>query len=644
MIYLTAGTCIHERLTLRSSASSLSFGHPANVNKQIALQFHNLRANAPRHHHPYHRTPHQMARLNEPPGTGAPDFESLKRRFIRQNRDLARSNSNQSIKLRQQESEIAHLLSENASLRQRILQLENDLASSSSDDLRHGVDAVRAHLEHQLANFVQSVNGCLEDLSASSQVKKSRRKSQLATSPKRSPARREWKNSSTLCEALASQGQTMPTIVENKLFPRRTLDAEDAERQIRERALQLHDDESPKLAPPVTFLDRAADTETHTEDAAAPTILGSVEIRRRRRQSSLLDGDDKSAHPLKAGAKRKLDFTDSNERHEPARAPLGEKSVNTDPVVSPRKQSAPDTTSPTKNPPLAPPSLSPSKPAPVPRRATRTASTTSHGPRIKVEQGTRRIPKPDEQPTQTATAPPPSTNVPEIKPEPLTPSLPTDMLSPSTTTTSPSHSRAPTPPPEARATRRSRPAVSYAEPKINVKMRRPGKELTDAVASRPSLERDGPVKQEESRSPPRLGSSTSLRGGVMDASAKEVEVEVGAGADVFDPPSSSPPSLPARLSREGGDKIARARQGSTSSLKGLEERRVRRSTLDPSTSSSTSTAGTGARTATGARRAVNREGGAGGGGLTRARSTAALAGSAEGSGGRVLERRRSTLL
>lgn len=87
-----------------------------------------------------------------------------------------------------------------------------------------------------------------------------------------------------------------------------------------------------------------------------------------------------------------------------------------------------------------------------------------------------------------------------IKLEPQTPKV-LDLFSPGSSQPSESHpeTREGTPPPSdlrsegqitsasdpsaaGRGGRRARPAVSYAEPKLNVKMRRPGKELTDAVA------------------------------------------------------------------------------------------------------------------------------------------------------------------
>ena len=418
-----------------------------------------------------------MARLNEPPPS-AESLESLKRRFVRQNRDLARSNSTQSVTIRQQQQEISHLLSENASLRQRILQLENELALSPSDDIRSGVDVLRQRIEAQLRDFTKHVSGSLNELSTL-QKKPKRRKSQLATSPKRSPARREWKNTSTLCEVLASQGQTMPTIMENKSYPRRTLGVEDFQDVQIGKPLDLR--ESPEVERPITFLDRedgvlvdpSTEASQETGSNGDTAFLASVEIRRKRRHSSLLsdssDPQDVAQHPLKAGAKRK--FAVPGQRSEPAsvaasdRRILSEKSINTDLFVSPRKS-----VSPAKKP-------APLKPGAALKKATAIAIPTKAN---------------IQDPPEVIDVPTSYDDV-DIKSEPITPGLGLSLFSPPSTQPSSEgepKGRPATPPPASdtgsigRGLRRSRTAVSYAEPKLNVKMRRPGKEMSDAVIKR----------------------------------------------------------------------------------------------------------------------------------------------------------------
>ncbi|KAL9090034.1 MAG: hypothetical protein Q9159_002202 [Coniocarpon cinnabarinum] len=432
-----------------------------------------------------------MARLNEPPAS-AETLEGLKRRFVRQNRDLARSNSNQSVKLRQQELEISHLLSENASLRQRINQLENEISVSFSNDMRSNVDALRLRLETQLRDFTQQVNGTLADLN-SLPKKPHRRKSQMAASPKRSPARREWKNSSTLCEVLASQGQTMPTITEDKSFPRRTLGVEDLREMSSTDGLDLR--ESPELQRPITFLDREDAVidhgqrwnEMNSPERNADGILGSVEIRKKRRHSSLVTEDqtlqETHDHPLKVGASRKLNIPNArNDRPKsiasPGRPILAEKSINTDPSVSPRKAQPAANKKPGFPKGTQPLVKAASKATPLVTKESQAIYPPVEVVEIKADDDLL------------------------IKKEPTTPSAPLSLFSPASTQPSGGDEpkgRPATPPPASdtgslgRGTRRSRPAVSYAEPKLNVKMRRPGKELADAVA----IKRESSVGQDD---------------------------------------------------------------------------------------------------------------------------------------------------
>ena len=55
------------------------------------------------------------------------DLAEVKRRFIRQNRELAKNNSSQSLRIRSLELEISKLLSDNLGLREQVLGLQNEL-------------------------------------------------------------------------------------------------------------------------------------------------------------------------------------------------------------------------------------------------------------------------------------------------------------------------------------------------------------------------------------------------------------------------------------------------------------------------------------------------------------------------------------
>lgn len=92
----------------------------------------------------------------------------------------------------------------------------------------------------------------------------------------------------------------------------------------------------------------------------------------------------------------------------------------------------------------------------------------------------------------------------EVQPEPETPAAP-DIFSPSSSQPSTARESRDTPPPPdlgpgtegQRPSRRARPSVSYAEPNLRDKMRRPTKELVDAVSRDEKAQRGSIVKLEE---------------------------------------------------------------------------------------------------------------------------------------------------
>lgn len=228
---------------------------------------------------------------------------------------MNRCNSQQSIKIRALETELHHCLSENATLRTRILALETELADTRTLDIRNGVAQLRDRLTSHFASIVAE----LTEL----EKKPRRRKSQLhlPVSPKRSPQQREWRNVSTLGEVLASQGGTLPTILEDKHFPRRTLDVVDVQRLIDDA-----DTDSPEIGPPPrTFLDheqieahdpqpRSPRSQNLADEPDAESKFDAIEIRRRRRSSKIrVEESTETAHPIKAGAKRKMDFVEAQE-------------------------------------------------------------------------------------------------------------------------------------------------------------------------------------------------------------------------------------------------------------------------------------------------------------------------------------------
>jgi hypothetical protein len=165
----------------------------------------------------------------------------------------------------------------------------------------------------------------------------------------------------------------------------------------------------------------------------------------------------------------------------PERRALGNKPVNTDPIISPKKSTVKGKISDEKPHPKKPSEpISKGPPRPRSRQSIKPAAETPF---------TISIPPTQESAPEVAEIQPPSL-------PPKTPAAPADLFSP--TTTEPSTSRPPpgrdTPPPgelgpngdanAGRAGRRARASVNYTEPSLNSKMRRPTKELVDAVDSR----------------------------------------------------------------------------------------------------------------------------------------------------------------
>lgn len=159
-----------------------------------------------------------MARLNEPPIAPQPSAESieaLKRRFLRQNRELAKTNSIQSIRIRSLETDCSRLLAENLALREQVLNLHNTIESRPALDQ---FDVVKTQLEAKLSELSSLVAGLSQTRSGSGKDR-GRRKSQM-TAKRKSGEERQWRSGLGLQEV---ENAMLPTITEDKYYPRRTM-------------------------------------------------------------------------------------------------------------------------------------------------------------------------------------------------------------------------------------------------------------------------------------------------------------------------------------------------------------------------------------------------------------------------------------
>ncbi|KAH7125669.1 hypothetical protein B0J11DRAFT_528994 [Dendryphion nanum] len=457
-----------------------------------------------------------MARLNEPPaaapGPPVETVDAVRRRFLRQNRELAKINSQQSIRIRNLETEGSRLLAENLSLREQVLQLQNVESNRPSFEM---IDLVRDRLNAKM----QELGSLVAELG---QLKKGgtkqRRKSQ-ATAKRRSQEERQWRSGLCLQEV---ENAMMPTIVEDKYYPRHTMNADEIQDMMEDQ-----DSQSPDIGPPpvsrfgdeesIPFnsspqADEPADEAPDGHDAA---LSINLETRRKRRESgpklnirrvsvfeSSPEGEDKPK-PVRIGAKRKFNvqedvektvlesdtFTysrknapiqtsaeEGNEEEQPRsteRPVLGSKPVNTDPVLSPKKQRSSTTDKPEK----------PDKKSLIAPKMGRSRLTITRA--VPTELPPLHLPPP---PIQEA----------EIHLEshpPKTPALEDIFSAPSTEPSTSRQESTDTPPPGsfnsddqsafgARPSRRARAQVSYKEPGLGGKLRRPGG-LVDAVQPQP---------------------------------------------------------------------------------------------------------------------------------------------------------------
>ncbi|KAI5359804.1 putative shugoshin [Septoria linicola] len=496
-----------------------------------------------------------MARLNEPPiapaavaatatslvngvGTaGAESVEVLKRRFIRQNRELAKNNSTQSLRIRSLELEVSKLLGDSLDLREQVLNLQNELYNARMQASNAAARRVKNDLKAKLAELSGLIDGMDEE-----EVEDSRDVPEKARIL--SPSRQQYRERQPLAELM--QETQMPTIAEDKMFPRRTLDEEEV-RQIRLSNGSAatgspdlgpppvaHFDELPKLSQEEEVEEEG--DENNGEDELLPTI--NLETRRKRKDPSLPRESRRSsimAHSpdkvdeapstmLRTGAKRKLadrdtekpikppasdDFTFSRRASavqpapdetepeavdikapaeeierpvspvKPARRVLGDKSTNMSPIKTTRRVIEETQKDDLKKP--GPPKLGAAKDRPSSRGSRRVSSVSSIP-----------IPPTQDDIVSTVDIPPPRPSSADLIPQ--TPAA-LDLFSPATSQPSAQQNGGcDTPPPSdlstisntteggQRPSRRARSAVNYAEPSLVAKMRRPDKKMADAIS------------------------------------------------------------------------------------------------------------------------------------------------------------------
>ncbi|KAL4946183.1 hypothetical protein BDV06DRAFT_218513 [Aspergillus oleicola] len=274
-----------------------------------------------------------MARLNESTVSAEP-IEILKRRFVRQNREIARVNSIQSLRIRSLESEVSHLLSENVSLREQVIFLTQELERfEAAKTLHDGVYDVKVRLDSKLLELTSLISelGALP-----------RRYSRMTRESDESESNRQPRGSSTaklVNDADAGPGLEseydgrLPVILEDKYYPRHTLSAHEIQGLSNSNADMLDSsglegsgesleqnvevDETSTWTPADDTSSSARLDYTESENSLPPNL----ETRRKKKTGSAMTArepaDTKSTSLLdsrftrKCGAKRKFSVEDA---------------------------------------------------------------------------------------------------------------------------------------------------------------------------------------------------------------------------------------------------------------------------------------------------------------------------------------------
>ncbi|KAI4216381.1 MAG: hypothetical protein LQ351_001391 [Letrouitia transgressa] len=512
-----------------------------------------------------------MARLNEP----ALQVDSVEARMILPRLKLS-VNSTQSIRIRSLEGEISHLLSENITLREQIIKLEGEadqvFAFKALDTIKEGLGSKLI----EFGNLIQELG------TVQRRCKDARRLRRRSTAHDPSKVSQNQETRKTLyprSEITGEDDSRLPPILENKSYPRRTLNAEELDAMLSNVPSAI---DSPDLGPPPIAHFEEGDPikldafqlsipERPESDVRGlhPNLLANLETRRKRRGSSnrseaetteldhnrdVLHSKSTSEH-LKTGAKRKLNVNGldehvneqankANDDFRSGRSPetqqkenrtvvttdpsketakesssrsslklashdgnkdersqsfatasidgrkaLGPKTTNTDPTVSPRKRSVSDGS-------IVPKAKGRinSKENLASQRFARSSKPDSG--LIEPKKGTVENPNSAAHHSRTTRARSPctspvasglkaSTNQPRDTPPPA-------ELSQQSANTDTFGS-------VGRASRRQRGAISYTEPNLRDKMRRPTKDLVDAVGTEERQQQTSNVKSENNQ-------------------------------------------------------------------------------------------------------------------------------------------------
>ncbi|KAI1117406.1 hypothetical protein F5Y14DRAFT_402490 [Nemania sp. NC0429] len=546
-----------------------------------------------------------MARLNEPT-VSADSLEILRRKFLRQNRDIARTNSTQSLKIRSLENECARLLSENLQLRSDVLRLKTELENSHAHRVADHALQIKQKMEAQLVEWGAMLASLGHEPTPKSRSPRAAKRAKIHKDSVSRTRASDWRRRETLgsvqdLEAAALQEGRLPPIWENKSYPRETLNRDEILALCSEAEEST---DSPDLGPPPVsrFVDEDpvkldlstltkilnpalgdSDTSGAEDNGHQPKSHPNSPIKFTKDQDTVqepkghqIEGVTESAksaaesesqraiQTVKTNLKRKTREEDEKENAPFLKSSLpagtvtkihagkiiGEKANPTSRSIKElppyRKDTREKSTEGTQRRPLG--AKNSNEAIGSPQKKSAKAPTESKGAKPKVESkedgSTKAQLKLQKEPVPIE-IPPPSSPEAVIRAdiEPESPSPKPKLSIPGSPEASISREELnDTPPPfdisskgeTTRANRRARAAVSYAEPNLRVKMRRPNtKELFDAVAGEgKNIRRTSQCQKDEPSSAPSSVAKSEAQFGSSRKNVPSQRTGNDAGQDV----------------------------------------------------------------------------------------------------------------
>lgn len=115
---------------------------------------------------------------------------------------------------------MSRLLTENLALREQIIRLQKELENDKAYHLVENTRATKSQLEAKLLELGALISGLGNEPEQKS-IKGGRI---VRESPSRSPTQRDWRNMYTMSEVVRGLEGPLPPIMENKTYPRKTLE------------------------------------------------------------------------------------------------------------------------------------------------------------------------------------------------------------------------------------------------------------------------------------------------------------------------------------------------------------------------------------------------------------------------------------